>query len=223
MNIWLTLHGVLLIAAYLFGSIPTGYLVGKWVAGVDIRQEGSGSTGATNVLRSVGKLPALAVLIVDILKGLIAIVLVGILYERGLGVPGSSPELLSFAPWMKLAVGLMAIIGHSKPVWLQFHGGKSVATGLGVLFGLSWPVALGTLGIFSLVLAISRIVSMSSIAGALGVSALMIFTGQPLAYILFAITAGGYVIVRHWSNIERIMAGTEPRLGEKLSPSTDNP
>jgi glycerol-3-phosphate acyltransferase PlsY len=111
---------------------------------------------------------------------------------------------------------LAALVGHSKSIWLNFTGGKSVATGLGVLLAMSWPVGLGTLGIFAVVLALSRIVSLGSIAGAIAVSFLMIFLGQPLPYQLFAGAAGLYVLLRHKSNIQRILAGTEPRLGQPL-------
>jgi glycerol-3-phosphate acyltransferase PlsY len=115
-----------------------------------------------------------------------------------------------------LATGLAAVIGHSKSIFLNFDGGKSVATSLGVLLIMSPWVALATLGSFLLVLAISRIVSLSSITGAIAVIILMLVLRQPLPYILFASVAGLYVIIRHRGNIERLLLGTEPRLGQKL-------
>jgi acyl phosphate:glycerol-3-phosphate acyltransferase len=212
MVIELTLSGLLLIAAYFLGSIPTGYLAGRMLKGIDIREQGSGSTGATNVLRTLGKGPAILVLVVDALKGVGAIALINSVYALA-----TTPLLPStWQPWLVAFAAFAALLGHSKSIWINFTGGKSVATGLGVLLAMSWPVGLGTLGVFLLVLALSRIVSLGSIAGAIAVSFLMIFLGQPLPYQLFAGTAGLYVILRHRNNIQRILAGTEPQLGQPL-------
>ncbi|NJM88158.1 MAG: glycerol-3-phosphate 1-O-acyltransferase PlsY [Hydrococcus sp. RU_2_2] len=204
--------GIIVIAAYLLGSIPTGYLAGKYFKGIDIREYGSGSTGATNVLRTLGKGIAIAVLLIDLLKGAIAVALVNLIYTV------SSTEIVSISwqPWLIIAAGLAALLGHSKSIFLNFTGGKSVATSLGVLLVMNPVVALGTLGSFLIVLALSRIVSLSSIFGAIAVNLLMIFLKQPVPYILFAALAGIYVIVRHRSNISRILAGTEPKIGQKL-------
>lgn len=223
MTIWLLGNGVLLVVAYLLGAFPTGYLLGKGLQGIDIREHGSQSTGATNVLRTLGKGPGFVTLVVDILKGAGAIALIRWAY--------ASPLFLSQAPkttnvalwlaWMVIWAGLMAILGHSKSIWLNFTGGKSVATGLGVLLVMSWTVGLAALGIFALVLSLSRIVSLSSISTAIALPILMFAAKQPWAYVLFSITAGIYVIWRHWANIQRLWAGTEPRLGQKKSVSTD--
>jgi acyl phosphate:glycerol-3-phosphate acyltransferase len=205
------LNLLLILAAYLLGSIPTGYLVGRWLQGIDIRAVGSGSTGATNVLRTLGKGPAIGVLAVDILKGAAAIALVQWVYAV------TQPTVLPTAiGWLVTCAGLAALLGHSKSIWLGFGGGKSVATSLGILLALNWQVGLGTFGVFGLCLAISRIVSISSIAGAVAVMGLMFWFQQPLPYCLFAIAGGIYVIWRHRSNIQRVIAGTEPRLGQKL-------
>jgi glycerol-3-phosphate acyltransferase PlsY len=212
MAIELTLCGLLLVAAYFIGSIPTGYTAGQLLKGIDIREEGSGSIGATNVLRTLGKGPAAIVLLVDTLKGVAAIVLVDALYAWV--TPGSLPT--SWQPWLAAAAGLTAIFGHSRSIWLNFMGGKSVATSLGVLLAMYLPVGLGTLGVFGICLAISRIVSLSSIAGAIAVGLLMIIFHQPLAYELFGGAAGLYVIWRHRSNIQRLLAGTEPQIGQPL-------
>lgn len=219
---WLSLNGAFLLIAYLLGSMPTGYTVAKWLLGVDIRTVGSGSTGATNILRTLGKGPALGVLLVDVLKGVSAIALVRWVYTLGFTTTLVAPPILeNWLPWMVVLAGLFAVLGHSKSIFLGFTGGKSVATGLGVLLGLSWPVGLGTLGVFAVVLAISRIVSLSSICGAMGVFGLMFILGQPLPYQLFGILAGLFVIGRHRSNIERLLKGTEPRIGQSLSPKVD--
>jgi len=124
-------------------------------------------------------------------------------------------------PWLVTLAGLFAVIGHSLPVWLKFKGGKSVATSLGILLAMSWQVGLATLGVFAVVVAITRIVSISSIAGAIAVSLFMILFKQPLPYLIFAIAAGIYVIWRHRSNIQRIIAGTEPKVGQKLATETE--
>lgn len=225
MGLWLSLNFSVLLAAYLLGSIPTGYSVAKWVLGIDLREVGSGSTGATNVLRTLGKWPALGVLLVDVLKGIAAISLTRYIYALNvtsqLAATAGIEDVTEILPWMVTLAGLAVVLGHSKSIWLGFAGGKSVATSLGVLLGLYWPVGLGTFGIFGLVLAISRIVSLSSIIGAIGVSGLMFAFGQPLAYELFGIAGGVFVIVRHRANIQRLLNGTEPKIGEKLASESE--
>lgn len=209
MSGWLV-YILLFLVAYLLGSFPTGYLAARILKGIDIREQGSGSIGATNILRTLGKGPAIAVLLIDAAKGALAILAAHWAYTF------SGLEELSL-PWLVALAGLAAVFGHSWPIWLNFKGGKSVATSLGILLAMSWQVGLGTLGVFAVVLAISRIVSLSSIAGAIAVSALMFLLHQPLPYQLFAIAAGIYVIWRHRSNIQRLLAGTEPQIGQKLS------
>lgn len=218
---WLVLNAVILIVAYLLGATPSGYWIGSWFYGIDIREQGSGSTGATNILRTLGKLPALTVLVIDILKGVLAIALVRYIYSLSLAqdltIVAGVPDIDLAKEWMVTLAGLMAIVGHTKSIWIGFKGGKSVASSLGILLAMSWVVGLGTLSVFIVFLAISRIVSLSSIIAAVAVSGLMFLTGQPLPYEIFAIAGGIYVIWRHSSNIERLLAGTEPRIGQKLS------
>ncbi|NEN92158.1 MAG: glycerol-3-phosphate 1-O-acyltransferase PlsY [Okeania sp. SIO3H1] len=218
---WLILNGVILIIAYLLGATPSGYWIGSWFYGIDIREQGSGSTGATNVLRTIGKWPALAVLIIDILKGVLAIALVryiySLLFVQNLTITAGIPDVYIAKEWMVILAGLIAIFGHTKSIWIGFKGGKSVASSLGILLAMSWVVGLGTLSVFAVFLAISRIVSLSSIIAAISVSGLMFFTGQPLPYEIFAVAGGMYVIWRHRSNIERLLDGKEPRIGQKLS------
>lgn len=214
-KIWLILCGAILLLAYLLGSIPTGYTAARLIKGIDIREHGSGSTGATNVLRTLGKGPGLLVLLVDMLKGILAIALVHWLFAAA--SPNIMPPTVNhpiWFAWMVALAGLAAILGHSKSIWLGFTGGKSVATSLGVLLAMSWQVGLSTLLVFGLMLAVSRIVSLSSIAGAVAVSIFMLILHQPLPYQLFALAGGLYVILRHRSNIERLLAGTEPQLGQ---------
>jgi glycerol-3-phosphate acyltransferase PlsY len=206
-----------LAIAYLFGSTPTGYLAGKLLKGIDIREHGSKSTGATNVLRTLGKWPALVVLIVDVLKGVGAVVAARWfypwLYTALSTTPPTAVDLQIWVPWAVCLAGLVVLLGHSRSIWLNFTGGKSAATGLGVLLAMSWPVGLGAATVFGVVLAIFRIVSLSSILAAWAAIVLVCGLEQPLPYRLLVIAGSIYVIVRHRANIQRLLAGTEPRLG----------
>jgi len=142
--------GIGLLVAYLLGSLPTGYLAGRLLKNIDIREHGSKSTGATNVLRTVGKWPALAVLLIDAFKGALAVLLARWLYALPTvtaTLPGNLDATDGVA-WAAAIAGLAALLGHSKSIWLGFSGGKSVATGLGVLLALSWQVGLLTLAVF---------------------------------------------------------------------------
>jgi glycerol-3-phosphate acyltransferase PlsY len=203
---------ILFLIAYLLGSVPTGYLAGKLLQGIDIREHGSGSTGATNVLRTLGNVPGTIVLLIDAVKGVLAVSIVHPLVVAEL-VPNLPKD---WEPYLIALTAAGAIIGHSKSIWLNFSGGKSVATGVGVLLAMCWPVGLATIGVFALSIAITRIVSISSIAGAIAVTIWMVVFQQPLPYIIFALVGGIYVIVRHQGNIQRLMAGTEPKLGENV-------
>jgi glycerol-3-phosphate acyltransferase PlsY len=202
-----------LAVAYLFGSVPTGYLAGKLLKGVDIREHGSRSVGATNVLRTVGKWPALTVLLIDVLKGVAAVFFARWFYPWLSTLITSALDLKILLPWVVCLAGLAALFGHARSIWLNFAGGKSAATGLGVLLAMSWPVGLGAAAVFGVVVAISRIVSLGSMLGALMAIALVCALEQPLPYRLLVISGGIYVIVRHRANIQRLLAGTEPRVG----------
>ena len=220
-------------AGYLLGSIPTGWLAGHWLAGLDIRSQGSGSTGATNVLRVLGKGPALAVFLVDVLKGTAAVLLARYLLETGLGgaagtldsglaIPGLAIPWLAdpgLVDWAVVAAGLAALAGHIWPIWLGGKGGKAVATGLGMLLGLAWPVGLASFGVFLAVLSLSRVVSLASVVAALALPLLMAAwsapTGLRPAYMALAVLTTLLVVWRHRANLQRLWAGTEPRLGQK--------
>lgn len=211
-----------LVIAYLLGSIPTGYLAGKLLGGIDIREHGSRSTGATNVLRTLGKWPALAVLVIDVLKGAAAI-----LFARWFcpwfatelsPTPPTASDLQAWVPWAVCLAGIAALLGHGRSIWLNFTGGKSAATGLGVSPAMSWPVGLGAAVVFGITLALARIVSLNSMLAAPTAIILICGFAQPWPYRLLVIAGGLYVIVRHRANIQRLLAGTEPRLGQ-TSPS----
>lgn len=213
-----------LAVAYLLGAVPTGYLAGRLVAGIDIREHGSKSTGATNVLRTLGKGPALVVLLVDVAKGAAAIVFARWFYPwlaaqplfapSFAAPPPASLDLAGFVPWAVCLAGLAALLGHGRSIWLGFTGGKSAATGLGVLLAMSWPVGLGAAAVFGATLALARIVSLGSMLAAVAAVVLVFALGEPLPYRLLVVAGGLYVIARHRANIARLLAGTEPRLGQ---------
>jgi acyl phosphate:glycerol-3-phosphate acyltransferase len=215
MVLWIA-SAIGLVIAYLLGSTPTGYLAGK-LKGIDIREHGSKSTGATNVFRTLGKWPALVVLIVDVLKGVGAIIVARSfcpwLYSELSPTPPTAFDLQIWVPWAVCLAGIAVLFGHSRSIWLNLTGGKSAATGLGVLLAMSWPVGLGAATVFGLVLGIARIVSLSSILAALTAMVFVCGLEQPLPYRLLVIAGSIYVIVRHRANIQRLLAGTEPRLG----------
>ena len=218
MTVWIACVAAGWGIAYLLGSIPTGYLAGRLLKGIDIREHGSRSTGATNVLRTLGPWPAFMVLVVDLLKGAAAILFAHWFYPwlgtLPSGLTPSAFDLQAWGPWVVCLAGLAALLGHSRSIWLGFSGGKSAATGLGVLLALSWPVGLGAAAVFALTLAISRIVSMSSMLAALTAIVLIFSIAQPLPYRLLVLAGGIYVIARHRANIRRLLAGQEPRLGQ---------
>ena len=176
--------------------------------GIDIREHGSRSTGATNVLRTLGKGPALVVLLVDVLKGVAAILFARWFYPW-LGVPADG------VAWAVCLCGLAVLLGHSRSLWLGFTGGKSAATGLGVLLALAWPVGLGAAFVFLLVLAVVRIVSLASMLAAVTAALLVCLLPEPLPYRLLVIAGGLYVIVLHRANVARLLAGTEPKIGRR--------
>ena len=203
--------------AYLLGATPTGYLAGRLLKGVDIREHGSGSTGATNVLRTVGKWPALAVVLLDLGKGAAAVAFARWGFPWLCAAPAIAPpaplDLATWVPWAASLAGLAAVVGHSRSVWLGFTGGKSAATGLGVLLAISWPVGLGTAAAFGLVVGLFRIVSLGSMLAAGTAMALIFALPQPAPYRLLVVAGGLFVIARHRANVARLLAGTEPRLG----------
>ncbi len=197
----------LLAVAYLLGSFPTGYLVGR-IAGIDIRQHGSGSTGATNVWRNVGKFAGISVFVIDFAKGAIAIYLMqqANWLMANLGFENIAIANLSI---FVIGAGMLALIGHSRPVWLGFKGGKSVATGVGILFVLNWAAAIAAFSVWLATMAIWRTVSVSSIAAA-AIAPVLMWALQPNPIYSIFVTVGCiFVIWLHRSNIERILNGTE--------------
>jgi glycerol-3-phosphate acyltransferase PlsY len=187
----------LLPASYLVGSLPFGLWLVKAVKGVDIREVGSGNIGTTNVYRTAGLGLAVFVFLLDVLKGLAPV-----LSARALGAPAG----------LVIAVALLSVIGHSKSLFLKFKGGKSAATGIGTILALSWPAGLTTLGVWALLFALTRRVSVGSMGAALAVPALLFLFGAPPFYGIYGAIAAIYVIARHRANIQRLFSGEEQRL-----------
>ncbi len=205
---------MLVIAAggYLIGSFSSGYVVGKLYRNVDLRRIGSGSTGSTNALRTLGPGAAALVAILDIAKGAVAVFVAQLLV----------PELSEWRPVALAIAGTAAVAGHCWPVTLQGRGGRGIATGFGALLFIASPGAIFAILVFGVTIALTRIVSvasLSSVAGAflgyLLVSwlGLVPFHWAPLAFIL---VGGAIVYVRHIDNIRRLLRGREPRLGDPL-------
>ena len=200
--------GALLPLAYLAGSLPTGYWMGL-TKGIDIRTVGSGSTGATNVLRSVGKKEALVVFIAEMAKGYLPV------WWAMTLEPSLWSSLALPAYTIPVAVALMPILGHSRSVFLNFTGGKSAATGLGTFLALT-PLAAGIVFATWLgILGMSRIVSLASIGASAVAPFVAYFCGSPPTIIAFAVVGALYVTIRHRANLTRLMNGTEPRIGKK--------
>lgn len=197
-----------ILGAYLCGSIPTAYIAVYAVKRVDIRQYGSGNVGASNAMRLIGKAWGVGILLFDAIKGLVPVLLVLHVFFNG------DSQVQRYA----LIAALAALVGHVFPVWLAFRGGKGVATGLGVMTALM-PLAVAiALPVFILVVAISRYISLGSIVAAALLPGLFFINHQLPAdseLFVFVCIACIFVIYKHKSNIRRIFAGEENRLGEK--------
>ena len=192
----------ILCLCYLLGSFPTGFLIGKYLKNIDLRKIGSGSTGATNVLRNVGKWPALFVFIIDVLKGFIAVKISYVFISESI---------------YEVLAGSLAVSGHIWPIWLKGKGGKAVATGLGIFIALSWQVGLASFGIFLLVLSFSKFVSLSSITASFLLPVFMfLYLGKmDHPYFIFSVLVAILIIGKHKTNILRIIKGLEPKIKVK--------
>jgi glycerol-3-phosphate acyltransferase PlsY len=201
------------LVAYLLGSIPTGYLVAK-SRGIDIRTVGSGNIGATNVFRILGKPAGIFVLVVDALKGFISCYFVGRLAYRL--VAGPLADDSATHEFLKIVGGVCAILGHNYTCWLKFKGGKGIATSAGVVLALL-PVALAiSFGVWLLLFAITRYVSVASIGAAFALPFGAWWPGEySLRMIIVAAAIGALAIYKHRTNIQRLRAGTESRFGKR--------
>ena len=190
-----------ILGAYLIGSIPTGYIIVKLATGQDIRTIGSGSTGATNVKRVMGKKWFFITLLLDAFKGALPVVLAALF----------ASNFTDIGLWPVLAA-VAVILGHSKSVFLKFTGGKSVASGVGTILALNWIVGLIIAAIWGIITYTSKYVSLGSII-ALAISPfLMYFFNQPVAYIVYCALGAIYIIYLHRSNIQRLIKGEENKV-----------
>lgn len=195
------MEAIVAILSYLLGSIPTGYIVGR-LAGFDIRKSGSGNIGATNVARVAGKGRGLLTLLADTAKGV---------------VPAVVAQQLSFSPMAVAVIAAAAFLGHLYPVFLRFQGGKGVATAFGVLLALAPLATLVALVVFTALILVSRTVSLSSIGAAIAAPMAIWFFSYPLAWIVMSALFAAMIILRHRANIQRLLAGTEPKFGTTSS------
>jgi len=196
-----------IILAYFLGSIPTAYIFGKVLKGIDIRRHGSGNVGATNVFRTVGKVSGIIVLVIDFLKGFIAVTLLPFYLQKFL------PEPIASYPFnIVIFLGAAAVCGHIWTVFLGFKGGKGVATMAGVVAGLSAVVLFSCLGVWILVFAIWRYVSLASIVVAVILPVFAIASGGDLYFLIFCAIFSIIGIYRHRENIKRLIQGTEKKL-----------
>ena len=192
---------IVILAAYLIGSIPTGYIIVKAFTGQDIRTIGSGSTGATNVKRVMGKKWFFTVMILDAIKGAVPVVLAK-LFATSFASIGLLPVLAAVA----------VIIGHSKSVFLKFTGGKSVASGVGTILALNWQVGLIIAAVWAVITFFTRYVSVGSII-ALALSPFIMWAFKaPVAYICYCALGALYIIYLHRSNIQRLIKGEENKV-----------
>ncbi|MFC1915944.1 glycerol-3-phosphate 1-O-acyltransferase PlsY [Chloroflexota bacterium] len=207
------------LAGYLLGSIPFGVIISKRYTRVDVRQLGSGKTGATNVLRAAGKKAAALVLVLDLLKGLLAVVFAGLIFNGDYLVVGSS-GLWWLQRSAQVLAALAAIAGHKWPIFLKFRGGRGVATFFGGLFALCPVAALFGGSVLFLGAGLTRYMSLGSIAGAIGTYIILvpltIINGFPIEYLVYALIGAIFIIVVHRDNIARLVSGTERKIGEKV-------
>ena len=211
------LAAVLVVAAYLIGSIPFSFLVVKAVAGADLRQLGSRNVGATNVARSFGKAPGIIALILDAAKGYATVVLARWLtaqpqwpFPNG----ADASPLSSRAFWISLAA-LIAVVGHMFPVWLAFHGGKGVATAAGAFLAIDPVVVLAGAIVFLIVILSTRFVSLGSILSSASIPLFFRFlTHAPFWTTVISIVIAMLIIIKHHANIARLTQGSERRMGQ---------
>lgn len=192
---------IVALIAYVIGSIPTGYLIVKAKTGQDIRTIGSGSTGATNVKRVLGKNYFFLVMILDAIKGALPVVLAKLFATVGLSI-GLAPVVAAIA----------VIIGHSKSVFLQFKGGKSVASGVGTILALNWIVGLIIALVWGVITYTTKYVSVGSIIALVVSPFVMYFLGAPIAYVAYCALGAIYIVYLHRENIKRLIQGNENKV-----------
>jgi len=205
----LAAHLIVACLAYLLGSLPTGYLVAR-ARGLDIRAVGSGNIGATNVFRSLGPPAGTFVLMVDGLKGWLACVALAGWIHRLFGADPGLPASES----LRVVAGITAVLGHNYTCWLHFRGGKGIATSAGVLAALVPYALLVIVGAWLATFLLSRFVSLASVIAALTLPLAVWGTGGSLTLVLITGGLSALAVFRHRANLQRILAGTEPRFGQ---------
>ena len=214
-------YGLMVLVPYLLCGINSAIIVTKIKSGKDIRELGSGNAGLTNTLRTQGKLAALFVLIGDVAKGVLSIVIVWLSFLLIVGVDARTAE--NGYEWVLYVSGVFATLGHMFPVYYGFKGGKGVLVTVSVLLAINWVPAVILLGIFAVIVAVTRYVSLGScIAAALYPVAVLIFgiiENNPsiIANVVFSATIGAMIIIMHRQNIKRLINHTEKKLGQKSS------
>ena len=199
------------VAAYLLGSIPTGFLVAK-AKGIDIRKTGSGNIGATNAMRVLGKPAGIFVLLADAAKGFAACTWLVNFLTSFIKFDFSLEQIA----WLQILAGIFAVLGHNYTCWLKFKGGKGIATTAGVYLALAPWALLVALAVFILAILVTKYVSVGSIAGAIALPAMVwVMTPHNLFFGIVTTALGALAIYKHKSNIQRLLAGTENRLGQK--------
>ncbi|HVR39345.1 MAG TPA: glycerol-3-phosphate 1-O-acyltransferase PlsY [Thermoanaerobaculia bacterium] len=205
--------------AYILGSLPFSWIVVRLVTGKDLRAEGSRNVGATNVARTTGRLPGIFALLLDGAKGYAAVAIARWIVSRP-----DWPFAVGLQPWESREAwiafaGLVAVLAHMFPVWLRFHGGKGVATATGVFLALDPKVVVASIIVFLIVLLTTRFVSLASILAAASIPIFFRFLAHdaPFWRIVISIVIALLIIVKHHSNIARLVQGTERRMGEKKS------
>jgi len=188
---------IILISGYLIGSIPFGYLISK-IWNIDIRRYGSGNIGATNVYRTLGFMIALLVFVLDLAKGTLAVYLAQRIFD---------------APWLVISTGLAAILGHMYSIFLNFKGGRGVATSAGVLLGIAPDIFLGALIYTLLIILLTRYVSIASMTTPILVTAALFWLKRPLPYTLVIGLVSILILIRHLPNLKRLLTKSEPRIG----------
>ncbi|MBO9155162.1 glycerol-3-phosphate 1-O-acyltransferase PlsY [Chitinophaga sp. GCM10012297] len=198
---------LLLIGAYLIGSFATAVWVSKGVFGIDIREHGSGNAGATNTFRVLGPKAGTFVMLVDMLKGVLA---VRLSYLLAASFYDSPEQLIN----LQVGLGLAAVVGHIFPIWANFRGGKGIATLFGMVLAIQPLVALCCVGVFLMILFLTRYVSLSSIIASIAfpVLILFIFREQEVFYRIFAIAVALMVVLTHQKNIVRLLRGSESKV-----------
>ncbi|HEA46925.1 MAG TPA: glycerol-3-phosphate 1-O-acyltransferase [bacterium] len=191
-----------IILSYLLGAVPASYIMGRVWKGIDLREHGSGNVGAANTFRVLGPVPGIIVLFIDVLKGLIAVLLISRL------AMGSSLS----SEWVKVFCGIAAICGHNWTIFLRFKGGRGVATSTGVFLGLAWQAMLLVILVWLVIVALTRYISLGSILGAVALPILVYTLNAPLPYLFFSVLASLLVIIKHIPNIKRLIKGKENRL-----------